>query len=682
MYLRILLSLLLAQSLAAQTIVPDSIKIARDAYGVPHIFAKTDPEVAYGLAWANAEDDFATMQFTLLAGKGGVGRLKGKQGATVDYIVQLLRCREIVDEKFSTLSPDYVALLEGYVSGINAYAARHPKEVLVRGTFPTNIRESLTSMVFSTSIISGVDKVLASILSGKVATLKQFESGGSNAIAIHSSRTTDGQTYLAINSHQPLEGPVAWYEAHLCSEQGWNTLGGLFPGGPVVFLGTNENLGWAHTVNYQDKVDLYQLEINPKNPYQYRFDGQWETVEARKVKLKVKIGIFNVPVKKEVLWSKYGATLRNKQGTFSLRFGANQDIRAVEQWYRMNKARNFSEFYKAMEMTAIPGFNTVYADRNDTIFYVSNGKIPLRQPGYTWSGTLPGNTTSTLWTQFHPVQDLPQYVNPPSGYLFNTNNTPFNATGPGDNLKARDFDPTMGYETMDNNRSVRMQELFKHYDKISYQDFKDIKYDNQLPAHLSFQTNVEALFRLKPADHPDLSSLIETLNTWDRKADADSRGGAVFLLFYRYAYAKLADKGFDYTFTEAECLEALRTIKSSLVADFGHTDLQLGELQKLVRGEKVLPMWGIPDVITAINSAPYQGGMLKAIQGESYIELVRYPKNGLPIIESVINYGASNRPESPHYADQMDLFVAKKTKRMTLDKAEVLREAKRIYAPK
>jgi acyl-homoserine-lactone acylase len=681
MLLRFLLLLLLPISLRAQSINPEAIKIARDAYGVPHIFAKTDPEVAYGLAWAHAEDDFATIQLTMLAGQHSLAQLKGKDGAQIDYVVQLLRCREVVDARFSTLSPDFVRLVEGYVQGMNAYARAHPREVLVRGSFPTNVKDYLAAIVFSTSIISGVDKVLSSIASGKIDRLKEFESGGSNAMAVHASKTTDGHSYLAINSHQPLEGPVAWYEAHLCSEQGWNMLGGLFPGGPVVFLGTNENLGWAHTVNHQDKIDVYQLEINPEDPYEYRFDGKWERLESRKVKLKVKVGPLRIPVKKEVLWSKYGATLRNDKGTFSIRFGANQDIRAAEQWYRMNKARNFDEFYKAMEMTAIPGFNTIYADRNDTIFYVSNGKIPLRDPTYDWQGTLPGNTSQTLWTAFHSVQDLPQYLNPASGYLFNTNNTPYNATGRGDNLVADDFDLTMGYETNDNNRSLRMQELFRQYDQLSYENFKRIKYDNQLPAQLAYPTDLEVLFDVDTVAYADIKPLVKTLQEWDRKSDAESRGAAVFLMCYQYFFEKYAKAGYDQSPGEAVCVQALRAVKDELLTNFGRLDVTLGEYQKLVRGEKVLPMWGLPDVITAIYSSEYQNGKLKAAIGESYIELVRYPKEGLPIIESVINYGASNRPDSPHYDDQMELFVQQKTKKMTLDKDQVLREAKRIYSP-
>ncbi len=676
--------LFLSQQLFAQ-INPDNIKIARDKWGVPHIFAKTDAEVSYGLAWANAEDDFKTMQLTMLAGKGMVGKLKGKEGASIDYVVALLRCREVVEEQYEkTLSPEYKALIEGYVAGINAYAAKHPEEILLKGSFPTNTKEYMTSIVLSLSVISGVDGVLQKVFSGKIKTLDDFKTGGSNAFAISSSKTSDGSAYLAINSHQPLEGPVAWYEAHLCSEQGLNILGGLFPGGPVVFHGVNENLGWAHTVNYQDKIDVFQLEMNPNNKKQYRFDGNWETLEEKTVKLKVKIGAFILPIKKVALWSKYGATVQTKQGTFSVRFGANQDIRGVEQWYRMDKARNFSEFYKAMQMTAIPGFNTVYADKHDTIFYVSNGKIPLREQGYDWQITVQGNTSKTLWTNFHPLKDLPQYVNPVSGYLVNTNHTPFNATGAKDNLQAKDFDPTMGYETKNNNRSTRFQELISQYGKLSYEDFKRIKYDNQLPEKLHYPIDIETLFQLNSTENADIQSLIETLKSWNRKADVDSKGAAIFLIALNYFSEEFNKKGqeIDGIISKEESIAALRHVNTYMKQYFGRTDITLGDLQKLVRGDVEKPSWGLPDVITAMHSKPYKDGKLKVMAGESYIELVKFPKNGLPEIESVTNFGASGHADSPHYTDQMDMFLNKQTKKMTLDKAEVLKTAERIYSPK
>lgn len=682
MKFKIVLLLLMSGAAVAQ-INPENINIVRDQWGVPHIFAKTDPEVAYGLAWAHAEDDFQTIQLTMLSGKGMLGQLKGKNGATIDYVVALLKCKEVVEQQYEQqLSKEFKALISGYVAGINAFAARHPEKVLLKKSFPLTTKEYMTAIVLSLSVISGADDVLGKILKGNIKTLDNFKSGGSNAFAISASKTTDGKAYLAINSHQPLEGPVAWYEAHLCSEEGLNILGGLFPGGPVVFHGVNENLGWAHTVNYQDKIDVYQLQINPKNKDQYRFDGGWEELEVRKVPLKVKLGLINITVRKDALWSKYGATMRTDKGTFSIRLGANQDLRGVEQWYRMDKARNFSEFYKAMEMTAIPGFNTIYADKNDTIFYVSNGKIPKRETGYDWKNTVPGNTSATLWKEFHPLKALPQYVNPASGYLVNTNHTPFNATGKTDNLKASDFDPTMGYETYDNNRSIRFQQLISGYDKLSYDNFKKIKYDNQYPDSLYFQVNFNPAFSLK-TDSPEIKDLLNTLQTWNRKADADSKGAAVFLMVYNYFKSKLllGEISEGHQATQAELEEALKSAYDHFLKNFGRTDPTLGDIQKLVRGTTEKPSWGLPDVLTAMHDQPYKDGKFKVVAGESYIELVRFPKNGLPEIESVINFGASYNTGDPHFSDQMDMFLEKKTKKMSLDKSEVMKNAVKIYHP-
>ena len=118
-----------------------------------------------------------------------------------------------------------------------------------------------------------------------------------------------------------------------------------------------------------------------------------------------------------------------------------------------------------------------------------------------------------------------------------------------------------------------------------------------------------------------------------------------------------------------------------MIKYFGRTDLTLGDIQKLVRGDDARPAWGIPDVLTSAFSAPYKNGMRKVISGDAYICLVRYPKNGLPVIESVNTFGASSDPASPHYKDQMTMFQNQQTKKMTLDKQEILQNAERIYHP-
>ncbi|MBM3416042.1 MAG: acylase [Bacteroidetes bacterium] len=676
-----LLVLLLTELTTSAQINPSNITIARDSFGIPHVFAPTDPEVAYGIAWAHAEDDFETLQLVVLRGKTKLGTALGRKGAEGDYVIQLLGCRQTVEEQWNTLSPDFIALIKGYVAGLNAYANSHPAEVKYKQAFPFDEKDYMTAVVFSISLFCGVDDVLPQIIGGKVATIPGFNPQGSNAFAMNSLKTTTGESFLAINAHQPNTGPVAFYEAHLQSEQGWNMLGGLFPGGCLIFHGTNENLGWAHTINYQDKIDVYQLEINPANKNQYRFDGEWLSLEERKAKLKVK-GI-PVTVGKKFWWSKYGPTLKTAKGVFAIRVPALMDIRALEQCYRMNKARNFTEFYNALRPLHLPMFNITYADRYDTIFYISNGKMPRRNPDpkYNWKSTLPGNTSATLWTEFKSITELPQYINPPSGYLFNTNHSPFLATDPTNNLDKNKFDITDGWETYHNNRSQRVTELING-DKTDYNRFKQIKFDQQLPQQLKYTYGIDSMLNVNAGDITQLKDIITTFQTWDKKATAGSKGAAVFLLTYYYLANKF--KGVPgRQITKTEAVETYQYVYNYMIKHFGKTDLTLGDVQKLVRGDDARPAWGFPDVLTPSFSEPYINGMRKVTGGDAYICFVRYPKDGsLPVIESVNTFGASMHPSSPHFKDQMAMFQAQQTKPMTLDKAEVLSKAKKIYSPR
>lgn len=683
-YLIILLRL--SATAQATAIDPRNVTIVRDSFGVPHIFAHTDPEVAYGLAWAQAEDDFPTLQLVSLLAKGRLGVALGKKGAAADYTMNLLRCRELVDAQWNTLSPDFITLITGYTKGLNAYVRAHPEELKYKDAFPLNEKDYLAGVVFSISIFCDVGTVLSQVLGGKIAVLPGVSPGtaggpqGSNAFAFHSSRTTTGETYLAINAHQPIEGPTAFYEAHVHSDQGWNMLGGVFPGGCLIFHGTNENLGWAHTVNNQDKLDVFQLKMNPADNNQYRFDGQWLDLEVRTVRLHVKGIPFTI--NKKAYWSRYGATVKTKKGVFALRTPANMDCKALEEWYRMNKARNFTEFYRALSMTSLPMFNIMYADRYDTIFYISNGMIPRRNPNpeYNWKTTVRGDTSATLWTSFKSITELPQYLNPPSGYLFNTNHSPFLATDPRYDLDSKGFDPKDGFELYDNNRSLRVRELLLNFDKIDYSSFKRLKFDRRLPAHLAYRYGIDSMLLLNGNDYPKLKNVIAHLQEWDREALAGSQGAAVFVIVYNYVSKRLAGSPAR-QLTKAESIETYQYVFDYMMKYFGTTDLTLGDIQKLVRGGDVRPASGLPDVLAAANTEPYKKGRLRVSSGDAYICFVRYPKNGLPVIESVNTFGASSRPQSQHYKDQEDLFQRQQTKPMTLDKEQIFASAEKIYHP-
>ena len=675
----------------ADPIELNNIKIARDQYGVPHIMAKTDAEVAYGLAWVQCEDQFNTLQELMAACKGMLGEIKGKDGIVADFGIKFMGLQEIAKAKYTQdVTGDFKKYLESFVNGVNAYAELHPQEVLIDDLFPITGQDVIVGYLLGNLEVSHAGKDLVKIMNGTV--LKDLNSDvpkGSNGIAISKRKTTDNKTYLAINSHQPLEGWYSWYEAHLISEEGLNILGGTFAGGICIFHGANENLAWAHTVNHADFSDVYQLEMNPENENQYRFDGEWLTLKEKTYTSWLKLaGPIKFPISKTIYESKYGPTFKTEEGVFAWSFVVGRSIKVAEQWYRMNKANNFSEFKKALEMRGIGALNFVYADREDNIYYLSNGAFPNRNPKYNWNGILPGNTSETLWTnETIPLDSLPQVLNPKNGWVFNTNNTPFSASDSLSNVKETVLNKVMGYQStgLENNRSNRFLELISQYDSLSYLDFKRIKYDNQYPSKMMTPkaTNLEMLMHLDASKYSDISDAITQLTNWNRKSDLENTTAALFIVSWLEIDRIRTESGRNVrygTVTEEDCIAGIRKAKKELLEKYGTLKIPLKKVQRLIRGDVNLPMAGMPDVLAAMYSKEYTDGSYKAFAGESYIELVRFGEKGVEI-ESINTFGASEKPSSEYYTTEMSMFATQKLKKMTLNKEDVLKNAVKIYSP-
>ncbi len=458
-----------AQSL---NIDPTQITIVRDQWGLPHIYAQKDYEVAYGVAWAQAEDNFELIQQTLMFSKGLLGRVYGKDGAPGDYLAALLRADELVASRMQEdVSREFIDYLQGFCQGINAFASAHPDEVLHRKIFPVSPSEILASYPLKIAEFMGMGQTVGAVLEGKQydmlvedVDLEHQGQKGSNAFAFSRKLTSDGRTYFISNPHVSISGLEAFYEMHLVSGEGLNFHGAMFPGSVSPQIGTNKNLGWSHTNNYYDDTDVFLLEMHPDKPLHYKFDGQWIPLEEIKIKLKVKLKALPFPlgVRRKAYWSKYGPTLETKQGHFlSIRMAPIFTVKMAEQWFRMNKASNLNEFKAALSMNGLPYFNITYADREDNIFYIFNGLFPERTPGYDWENVVPGNTTETLWTTYVPLDQRPQILNPDCGYVFNVNHNPFKCTCEKRWIQKYDYDTLVGYDRRDENtRSMRFDEIY------------------------------------------------------------------------------------------------------------------------------------------------------------------------------------------------------------------------------
>ena len=506
---------------------------------------------------------------------------------------------------------------------------------------------------------------------------------GSNAFMIRKEKTEDNKTYLNVNTHQPLDGQFSWYEAHVNSEEGWNMLGSLFPGSPFPLIGTNENLGWTHTYNYPDLIDVYQLQMHPKKKNVYKFDGEWKTLETSKAKLKVKLfwGM-KLSVKKDLYWSVHGPVIKNKTGYFAFHSNAMENISSIDQWYQMNKSSNLEEFQTALKMCGLPRFNVAYADREDNIFILSSGRIPIRTGDYNWTGVLPGNTSKTITKGYHAMEDLPQILNPSHGYLFNTNNSPFNAAHPDDNVQESDYDSTLGFREQANNRSARFMELIEQYPTINYEEFLRIKYDQQYPDSIICPFQLNGVFDIDPSKYPDLKDLIVIIQGWDRKANIENTAAAQWsILFKKLVTRTKADGLYHATSLPEELLiEEIKATQKYLLKHFNRIDITLADHQIHAREDTEMPIAGLLDMIAATNTVPIKNGRAKAISGESYIMLVRYSDEEVEI-ETVLPFGESSDPESPHFTDQMEMYVNHTRKKMTLDKEKIYKEAVKIYHP-
>jgi len=672
------------------------VRILRDEFGVPHIYGETDADVAYGLGFAHSEDDFATIQTVILATRGRLASVKGLASAPIDYMARLMGIWKLVEARYETdLAPETRAIAEAHAAGFNHYAALHPEQALP-GVIPATGKDVVAGFVFRAPMFYGFQRHILALFDDERSASSGPRQGqlalgmlpgtdfplgliGSNAIAVGPARSADGATRLLVNSHQPYTGPVSWYEARLKSEQGWDMAGGVFPGSPVILHGHNRHLGWASTVNRPDLVDVYVLEINPENRNQYRFDGEWRDLEVGEAEISVRIfGRLRWTVRRELLRSVHGPAIRRDHGTYALRYAGMDEIRQLEQYYRLGKAQSFDEWRAAMAMQALPNINYVYADREGNIGYFYNALLPLRAEGYDWQAYLSGDRSETLWSEFLPFESLPQVVNPPSGFVANSNHTPFRATIGPENPDPADFSPAFGIETDMTNRGLRALELFGADSSISREEFRRYKFDKRYSEKSDAARIVAEVLAAELPDEALLAEARRVLAAWDRNADADNTSAALAIL--TATPVVLAEMRGEKPVDSVESfIEAARTLERH----HGRVDPPWGQVNRMRRGALDLAVGGGPDTLRAIESFELEeDGTYTANSGDCYFMFVEWDARGRLRSESIHQFGSATLDErSPHYADQVPLFVAERTKKLHLEEAELRRHLSREYRP-
>ena len=657
-----------------------NVVIERDHLGVPHIIGERDVDAAFGFAYAQAEDSWKIIHDSVPFYRGTNAAINGKEAATVDFLVQWLGIWDTIESDYETqLKPETHAWIDAFVDGINYYAALHPEQT-DQSIFPITGQDVVAGYMLRHLLFYGFDASLMELFEPKRQRAisrgpadrdhqaRPIAEGvtigdlpvGSNAIAVAAPFTVDGATRLAINSHQPTTGPVAWYEAHIQSNEGLDVMGGLFPSSATIGVGFTKNLGWAATVNKPDLVDIYVLDMDPNDPMRYKLDGQWRTLEAKDIHIEVKLfGFLPWTVTQVGLKSVHGPVIQNDHGTYAVRYAGMGEVRQLEQWLAMNKAQNFDQWRDALRMQAFASFNFVYADREGNTMFVHNSLTPKRLPSYDWTQYLPGDDSRLIWKNYMAFDDLPQVINPTSGYLHSANQTPFRVSAEADNPNKDDYRIEDGFPTRMTNRADRGLELLAALDSISEQQFYDIKHDKK------YSVNSRAYAYLQKAASADLSDIkSDTLHNyqaaqglianWDLSTDINNRGAALSACVLGGEW--LSEQKGD---SAPKALDELIRCTDLLIETTGHIDPLWGDVNRHVRGDLNIPVAGGPDTLRAIYSRRMEGDkFLTNVAGDGLYYQVSWDAQGELKVRGVHQYGSATLDEnSPHYADQAEDYA-------------------------
>lgn len=635
-------------------------EILWDTYGVPHIYGKDTKSLFHAFGWAQMQSHGNLILRLYGKARGRAAQYWGEKYLASDQWVRTMGIPDRARQWYEAQSPKFRADLDAFADGINRYAREHADLIddEVEAVLPVN----------AVDLLAHTQNLLHFTFMVNQDHETNYESQlplGSNAWAIAPSRSASGKAMLLANPHVPWTEPFIWYEAQLTAPE-IDAYGATLVGIPVLSIAFNDFLGWSHTVNTHDGWDAYELTLAGKG---YSLDGQIRAFEIERQTLKVKQNDGTFQEKPLIVrHSVHGPVVTQTDGkTVGLRAVGLDRSGLLEQWWDMARATNLTAFETALKRLQLPMFTVMYADRDGNIMHLFNGQVPVRGEGdfEFWSGYIPGNQSATLWTKLHPYEDLPRVLNPKSGWLQNANDPPWTTTFPVA-IDPNDYPSYMAPRQPMQFRAQRSAQMLAEDDRISFEEMVQYKHSTLM------ELADRLLDDLIPVARQQGSGLTRraanVLETWNRKADADSRGAVLFAFWVQQVdlsklFAIPWSQESPYSTPDGladpkGAVAALETAAAKVEAAYGALDVPWGKVFRLQQGDVNLPASGGSDqlgIFRVLNFAPTSEGRFRSIQGDSYVAAIEFSN---PVRARVINsYGNATQPGSPHMSDQLALLA-------------------------
>ena len=659
------------------------VKIYRDSYGVAHIYGPTDPSVIFGSAYARAEDRFNKIDqmYTMALGKNA--EAYGKNAMYSDILVRAFEIPRLSKEEYQNASPELKAICDAYADGINYYLMKNPDiEFTVIDEFkPWYVFAGLRMVHLSQVLRMGLNP-------GEVQENINMQTfNESNMWAISPEKSATGNAMLCINPHLQFDEP---YEIHLHSEEGLQISGAYIQGlGITPFFAYNEYLGWSLTGNQANSVDIYNETFdNPEDSLLYKYDQGYRKAQIWQDTIKVKT---NSGFERQILTLRkthHGPILAERDGKqLAVKVGKMKEGGMAQQLYSMARSQSITEFKEAIKDCAIPRHNIMAADKDGNIFYAYCPPIPKRNSKFDWSNPVDGSNPETEWQGYHTLDELPQVLNPESGFIQNCNTTPFTTTSEG-NPQRTDYPDYIAEKETDYLRAQLLRRILANEDSFSFEEWADLAFDTYI---MKAEEELPALFeewnKYKTAGieyDDELQQAIEVLANWDKRGAVNSIATTLFVLWHE----KLSRTNEN---EDWEKVNALKDVIQVCDSVYGDWRLQWGAINRLQRPKKggyndqrkSFPVGAVDDnlgTIFAFRSRQRKNTKKRyGYYGQSYVCVVEFGDEVKS--KSIIPFGQSSDPESSHFFDQAKLFAKKEFKPSWYYLTEIKNNLEKVYNP-
>ncbi|MEG0384980.1 MAG: penicillin acylase family protein [Solibacillus sp.] len=454
---------------AVVSILESDVKVTRDEVGVPHIEAQSDADLYRAQGYVQAQDRLFQMDLARRQASGNLAEVIGEAAVNTDKYFRTFSLRHAAELSWDGYDADSKQTLEWFAEGVNAFidevrgTSKLSYEFKVLGYTPEpwtpmdsltigkymaydlggnwnqqafrswalqNYPQEQAEELFveypenAKSIIEANLNIKTNVATAFTADYLPPEFNGSNNWVVSGDLTESGKPLLADDPHLGLSTPSIWYQMHLQSPE-QNVSGVIFAGIPGIILGHNEEIAWGVTNVNPDVQDLYIETPNPENPYQFKYDGQWEDATVRPEPIKVKGG---QTIDFEVVETRHGPIISNiitketeVKEMFSMQWTALQSTQELKAIMGFNKASNWDEFELALEDFKAPAQNFVFASTDGKIAYKANGLVPIRKQG-TGALPVPGDSSAYGWESYIPFNELPTVIDPQQGFIATANN--------------------------------------------------------------------------------------------------------------------------------------------------------------------------------------------------------------------------------------------------------------------